>query len=275
MPCLPRGGAYLCTKDGGVCSIRIYRQLTQNGEVAVAPNEMGRLVTTCPCRFEQNNLTVSWVGQEILNDPNPLVVKEVGFLEREQGNIDEVTSDISKEDVGRIDSVLVCPECNPLRWCALEMQAVYFSGPAMSHDFKAIGEHTGTDIPFPTRLRRPDYRSSGPKRLMPQLQIKVPTLRRWGKKMAVVVDSSFFASLGRMDSVAHISNADIAWFVVDYDESDREAVLKRGGLHLTTLERAVEGLTAGHPVSLDVFEARIKDKVSKHKDTTPTTTDHD
>ncbi|MBI1786160.1 MAG: hypothetical protein HYR60_01240 [Acidobacteria bacterium] len=92
---------------------------------------------------------------------------------------------------------------------------------------------------------------------MPQLQIKVPSLRRWGKKMAVVVDEDFFAALGPMDDVADISNCDIAWFVVQYDESSGEAVLKKGSHRFTTLERAVEGLTRGHPVSLQRFQERL------------------
>ena len=79
--------------------------------------------------------------------------------------------------------------------------------------------------------------------------------------MAVVVDDSFFSALGSMDSVENVSNADIAWFVVTYDESGGEAKLARAHRHLTTLERAVEGLTAGHPVPLDVFEERIRAKI--------------
>jgi hypothetical protein len=122
---------------------------------------------------------------------------------------------------------------------------------------------------FPNGLRRPDYRSSGPKRLMPQLQIKVPTLRRWGKKMAVVVDKSFFSSLGQMTRVPHLSNSDIAWFVVDYSTTDGEIMLEN--TVFTTLESSVEALTAGVPLSLDVFEAEVhrflhgKDKRSQSK----------
>ena len=93
---------------------------------------------------------------------------------------------------------------------------------------------------------------------MPQLQIKVPTLRRWGKKMAVVVDEAFFAALGPMDKVQEVSNCDIAWFVVGFEESKDGARLVRRFEQLTTLERAVEGLTAGKPVSLETFESRLR-----------------
>jgi hypothetical protein len=100
---------------------------------------------------------------------------------------------------------------------------------------------------------------------MPQLQIKVPTLRRWGKKMAVVVDEQFFKSLGKMEEVSResdISNADIAWLVVGFDEGSDPIRLVRRRCHLTTLERAVEGLTNGEPVRLSLFEDRLKAKLS-------------
>ena len=109
--------------------------------------------------------------------------------------------------------------------------------------FRSIRDHSREQPPFPNQIRRPDYRSSGPKRLMPQLQIKVPTLRRWGKKMAVVVDKHFFESLGHMEEVEDLSNGDIAWFTVDFhvDDTGRSFRLVRDGVHITTLERATEG----------------------------------
>ena len=51
-----------------------------------------------------------------------------------------------------------------------------------------IAAYEGDRLPFPIG-QRPDYRSSAPK-IMPR-QIKVPALRRWGKKM--VVADHFFA----------------------------------------------------------------------------------
>ena len=261
MMCAPRGGNALCTKDSGVCSLRLYRQDTASGAVSIVSGTSGVLVTTCPCRFDEGKVIYEWIGEEILGHSDPLVVNEVGFLERNVEQI-EYSGYPGREDVGRIDSVLVHPECDPMRWCALEMQAVYFSGSAMSHEYRAIMAYSEDGIPFPAQHRRPDFRSSGPKRLMPQLQIKVPTLRRWGKKMAVVVDEAFFSALGKMDCVNDITNCDIAWFVVKYDEASGDAVLRPDRVHLTTLERAVEGLTAGHAVSLDTFEARIREKIS-------------
>lgn len=273
MPCPARSSleaTVLCSKAGGICSIRLFDQVRDGDSVHVHPAEPSQLASTCPHRFKEASLVYDWVGETLLGTHTPYVVSEVGFLERVSVSDDLEPHKPAKEDVGRIDNVLVAPHTNVMQWCALEIQAVYFSGEGMSHEYRMLSEWTQSGIPFPSRVRRPDFRSSGPKRLMPQLQTKVPALRRWGKKMAVVVDEAFFESLGPMDNVRHISNSDIVWFVVAYDESAGEVRLSRGSVHCTTLERAVEGLTGGQPISLEAFEARIMTKLPIR----PTNTDH-
>jgi len=248
-----------CTKKGGVCSLRLYEK--GDGERAIPVKGKGSaLRAVCPHRFRENDTIVKWVGEMLLGTAEPLAVGEVGFLTSESTS-DISSADIATEgdgdDVGRIDSILMHPKLDNFAWCAVELQAVYFSGPSMASEFRQAETYLGEGVPFPTAIRRPDYRSSGPKRLMPQLQIKVPTLRRWGKKMAVVVDEAFFSALGRMDDVPEPSNADIAWFIVKFEEQESTAELQCGHVQFTTLERAVEGLTAGKPVSLAEFERRI------------------
>jgi Restriction endonuclease NotI len=133
----------------------------------------------------------------------------------------------------------------------------------MRGEFKAFAGEAVDWVIFPAGRRRPDYRSSAPERLMPQLQIKVPTLRRWGRKMAVVVDRAFFDSVGEMDNVADISNADIAWFIVKFEEvaGSKYSRIIRDEVRYTTLERSVDGLTGGKPVPKSVFEERISRKM--------------
>lgn len=255
----------VCTKDGGVCSLRLYSQGTHptNGCAVGVPVEgkQGELRATCPYRFHDELDVFRWVGETILNDPDPLLVGEVGFLEAGASTDSE-----GGDDVGRIDMVLVSamtPKVAPMNWAALEIQAVYFSGNAMRGEFDAFNDDAVNWVIFPAGRRHPDYRSSGPKRLMPQLQIKVPTLRRWGKKMAVVVDRAFFDSIGEMDNVAEISNADIAWFIVRFEEVEgqKRTRIVRDEVRYTTLERSVEGLTGGKPVPLPLFETRIAEKI--------------
>ena len=266
-PCpFKAGGAAgaMCSKDGGVCSLRLYAHGRHpgTGRAMGVPVDgpQGSLRATCPYRFHESLDVFNWVGETILGDPDPLKISEVGFLEAAS-----TTDSEGGDDVGRIDMVLVStqtPIGAPMEWAALEIQAVYFSGNAMRGEFKAFEDRSVEWLIYPAGKRRPDYRSSGPKRLMPQLQIKVPTLRRWGKKMAVVVDRAFFDSIGEMDNVNDISNADIAWFVVRFDEVEgglRRRIV-RDEVRYTTLERSVEGLTGGKPVPLSVFEGRINTK---------------
>ncbi len=255
----------VCSKDGGVCSLRLYSYAAHpdNGRAVGVPvdGKQGGFRATCPYRFHEALDVFKWVGETILNDPDPLLVGEVGFLEA-----GATTDNEGGDDVGRIDMVLVSnktPKGAPMAWAALEIQAVYFSGNAMKGEFEAFNDPAVDWVVFPAGRRRPDYRSSGPKRLMPQLQIKVPTLRRWGKKMAVVVDRAFFDSIGEMDNVADISNADIAWFIVRFEEVDggKQTRIVRDEVRYTTLERSVEGLTGGKPVPLPTFESRITEKI--------------
>src|SRR5438132_14334532 len=103
-------------------------------------------------------------------------------------------------------------------------------------DCNVVQEGTGPGVPFPNVQRRPDFRSSGPKRLMPQLQVKVPTISRWGKKMAVVIDKTFWESLSEMRETRDLSNCEIVWFVLSFEPvEDGRFALKRHEVHYTTL----------------------------------------
>ena len=266
MPDLAPRGRILCNKPGGVCSLRSFAA-EPDGRISFGP-----VTATCPNRFLEGGTVFKEIARVLLGTEAASIVKEIPFLIRPQNGVaaeagaePELGLDAAgdNEDVGRIDMVMVHPEARPLHWCAVELQAVYFSGGAMSKDFDVIRRHGGDDAPMPGANRRPDFRSCGPKRLMPQLQTKVPTLRRWGRKMAVVVDRPFFDSLGPMDRVPHVSNSDIIWFIVRFDESQSgdRAVLAVDEIRYTTLERAVEGLTAGIPTSIDDFETKIRHKL--------------
>ena len=243
-----------CRKKNGVCSLRLYDASENNGEGTPAD---AALVSVCPERFKEAGTVPKWIGKILLGTDSPAVVGEVEFLQGETEEDDE-----QGEHVGRIDNILVRLDTSPLVWCAVELQAVYFSGPGMTSQLKAFSSWRGPGVPFPDKVRRPDYRSSGPKRLMPQLQTKVPTLRRWGKKMAVLTDRSFFENMGTMEVVPDVSNCDIVWFVVDYEWTGSSYRLVPFECYFITLERAIEGLIAGDPVALPEFERRIMEKLN-------------
>jgi hypothetical protein len=206
-------------------------------------------------------LIFRWVGETILQTDSPDVLNQIGFLDRlspEPAEADEGSGDF----IGRIDNVIVHPSRDPIDWCALELQAVYFSGMAMNREFTLLGEREYETLPFPAAHRRPDWRSSGPKRLLPQLQTKVPTIRTWGKKMAVVVDEAFFESLVGLEREKHLSNAEIAWFVVGYDEVSTGWKLAKRDVVFTKLDSSVKALTGGVPLSKERFEDQLRAKLS-------------
>lgn len=128
-----------CNKKGGVCSLRQY---LRDGEGQAAAT--GEPVVTCPNRFLEGNLISRWVGETLLGTPNPMVISELPFL------MGEIQADEGDEDaVGKIDEVLVNAEGGALRWCALEFQAVYFSGKSMENDFRLMRQWTGPGVPLP------------------------------------------------------------------------------------------------------------------------------
>jgi hypothetical protein len=240
-----------CRKKGGICSLRAYADDSK----AVAG--ISGLVTVCPERFKQDGIAISAIGEELLGTPSPSVVTEIPFLK----SFGE--EEVGEDAVGIIDMVLYQTENGVLKWCALEVQSVYFSGPGMDSKFKQLAQWEGPGIPFPDKVRRPDFRSSGPKRLMPQLQTKVPTITRWGSKMVVLIDKAFWTSLSPMKQTRHISNSDIVWFVVDYELVNGEWKLFIYEQFPVTLANAVDGLTGGEPVSRAEFESSIVRKSAK------------
>ena len=259
----PRNANDRCNKQGGICSLRQY--VRSSSIVTAQVGNEGRLCTVCPERFKQSSMIYRWVGEELLGTDEPIVLGEIGFLRSivPSDSTDPDETSFSTRDVGKIDNILVHADLSTLRWCALEIQAVYASNSSYTDEFRALAEDRTEGLPWPATKPTLDYRSSSLKRLMPQLQVKVPSLRRWGKKMAVVVDESFFDRFGDMDRATDISNCDIVWFVTRYDESEGETRIARAYVQMSTLERTVEGLTAGYPKPLRDFEESIYNKLQQ------------
>jgi len=134
-----------CNKKGGVCSLRLFVQEAQ-GQVL----GKGEPVITCPSRFLEADLVVRWVGEVLLGTSTPVVISELPFL---MGEV-EAAAGAEPDAVGKIDKVLVNPDGDVLKWCALEMQAVYFSGMSMENDFKIMRKWEGPGVPFPNVQRR-------------------------------------------------------------------------------------------------------------------------
>ncbi|WP_184255463.1 NotI family restriction endonuclease [Granulicella mallensis] len=267
-----------CNKRGGVCSIRKYAPGEDKAGVFV-PGD--KIVTTCPTRFvaevEDGKSLFSWISEKMLDQPKPIIVKETPFLRKisdarlpmEAAHDEDVAEDVVEEEeaekkAGRIDWLVVNPpsmQANELEWAAVETQALYFSGGKMITEFQAYAA-APTGILFPLGKRRPDYRSSGPKRLSPQLDVKVPVLQAWGKKVAIVIDKFFFDNMNKLDDVyirgderARRDNAAIVWFIVDYDDALR---LRTAEIHYTTLDSSRRALNATEPLAKADFTNNLK-----------------
>lgn len=192
-----------CSKKGGVCSLQRVQW--------AAPDRMGLpagpRVVTCPNRFDEAGVMVKWLAEIVGFDPATIqIAREVPFMQA-AANPDRAA--------GRIDLVLVQSSGDGLDWYGLAIQAVYFSGFGMGSEFARLSQDAQPQPPFPDHVRRPDWRSSSAKRLMPQLQVKVPTLRRWGKKLAVALDRAFFDALGgpSANPVQDLDEGEVLWLV--------------------------------------------------------------
>ncbi len=263
-----------CNKASGVCSIRRFSQGPDGTGVPV-PGD--KIVMVCPSRFLQplddgKSLFV-WISEKMLDIPNPTVVKETPFLRKVSDAIraPEVAADMEAEPeeegkkAGRIDWILVNPatmDASELEWCAVETQALYFSGDKMRPEFDAYAA-APSPVLFPVGRRRPDYRSSGPKRLSPQLDVKVPVLRNWGKKVVVVIDRFFYDNMNALadayprarNDQERRDNSDVVWFVVDYDD---DLKMTASAVVFTTLESSRRALNATEPLSKGDFTRNLK-----------------
>ena len=161
---------------------------------------------TCPRRFDADDLLhllPRWLAR-IVGYPDIFLASEVPFMR----------SPDTGRAAGRID-VVVARDGDASEWLGLEVQAVYFSGGGMAADFELLRRNTDAIPPPPAKRRRPDWRSSSAKRLMPQLEVKIPLLRQWGKKLAVAVDRPYIEAIGGPSPTpSHdLNNGDIVSFI--------------------------------------------------------------
>ena len=249
LPCPFQANHPPCRKAGGVCSLQSYAE----GPDGRAGEPEGAPVTVCPARFEQNHLVIRWLADIVGFQPaETLVAREIPFMH----------SMFTDKPAGKIDLVIGRnPEGGELRWYGLEIQAVYFSGSGMTSQFEELQADQAPTPPYPDKNRRPDWRSSSAKRLMPQLEIKVPTARRWQSKMAVAVDQTFFEAIGgpSVNPTEDINEGDIIWLIPELvrDDDTGHFRLQRGHWEVLTLEASSAKLLAAQTISRDAFEAAL------------------
>ena len=232
--------------------MRLYED---DGNGFVAQTEAGPLAL-CPSRFEQDNLLLKWLGDIVgFPDDEISIAREIPFMENLQDS----------RPAGKIDLIVARDTNGRLEWYGLEVQAVYFSGKSMTTEFETLLESDSLLPPYPGEVRRPDWRSSSAKRLMPQLQVKVPTLRRWGSKMAVAVDKPFFDSIGGPSEnySQDLGDGDIIWLVPSISQNqDGNLVLTRSHWEVLTLESASEKLLAARTIQRNEFERALRGRLT-------------
>ena len=116
-------------------------------------------------------------------------------------------------------------------------------------------------------VRCPDRRSSGAKRLTPQLQIKVPTLRLWGAKLTVAVDAPALrlARGPNLEPSKHLGDGDYHLARARPDRRQRgpaSAGARALGIrYALTLEESSDGLHAAKIVSRCAYEGTLRGKL--------------
>ena len=233
-----------CSKQGGVCTLQKYKIVEER-----IASSVGEPVIVCPYRFDQDDLIPHWLA-EIAGFDQVYLAHEVPFMR----------APTTGREAGRIDLVLA-GNTEASEWYGLEIQAVYFSGASMKKDFELLLHDQSMPASKPTARRRPDWRSSSAKRLMPQLEVKVPTLRQWGKKLAVAVDLPFFEAIGGASaSPSHdIYSGDVIWLVPRL----LGGRLQRYHWEVLSLEASSRKLLAADPVRRKDFEADLRRKLKR------------
>jgi hypothetical protein len=235
-----------CTKDKakdplGVCSVF-------EGE---------KVVITCPIRFRQ-----SWnIADEAATFFFPASVSWTSLTEVR-------LPDKHDRSAGNVDVVLVAYDGQEhvIDFGSLEVQAVYISGNirnAFQHYMLDPMNRHNTPWRGPN-YPRPDYLSSSRKRLAPQLIYKGGILNQWNKKMAVVVDEHFFATLPELPET-HPHKADLAWLVyrLVLDTKQNRYNLSLNKVFHTSFTQALMNITTTEAGPIDNFIEHLQHKLDE------------
>jgi len=214
------------------------------------------LAITCPIRFRQDWI-ISDGAADFFFPPNAnwTSLTEVRLKDRHgesAGSIDVVL--VSYDELGRI-----------LDFGALEVQAVYISG-NIRRPFEKYMEKPVTNAQMDwtqqANYPRPDYLSSSRKRLAPQLIFKGGILNTWHKKSAVVLDSTFFNTLPKLDETDR-SEGEIAWLIYDlqHDSKSNLYTLQKTRTIYTRFETALSKITRSEPGDVNTFLSVLQSKL--------------
>src|SRR5258707_3549990 len=211
---------------------------------------------TCPIRFREDWYIAEHAAAFFFpQGANFTSLTEVRLNDKSgktAGNIDIVL--VSYDDTGRITD-----------FGSLEVQAVYISG-TISTPFNHYLSDPVKNVQFDWRKHenypRPDYLSSSRKRLAPQLIYKGGILHACRKKMAVAVDSQFFATLPDIEMLAN-AEAELVWLVYDLklDLTDNRRHLTLSQAVYTRFLPALDRITKSEPGNIGEFVYFLQGKL--------------
>jgi len=240
-----------CTKGNradplGICSLT-------NGD---------RLATLCPVRFVQDAQVFRDAARLAFGAAAAFaVVPEVRILQVRK--VVQGRERMSK--VGKVDYLIAKLDRNrnPIDFAALEVQSVYFSGGQIRSAFDGFMRtgRVGEDA-----SRRPDWRSSAQKRLMPQLSLKIPVFRRWGRKFFVAVDSLFFGELPTFRAANDFSNSEITWLVYPFASVGSAFTIGSANVVYSTWDDVQTALREGEAPTTDQILDELRRKISAGRD---------
>lgn len=213
---------------------------------------------TCPIRFREDwyiaEHAASFFFPQGVNFTSLTEVRLNDKYGKAAGNIDIVL--VSYDDAGHL-----------MDFGSLEVQAVYISG-TISTPFNYYMTDPAKNATMDWRRRenypRPDYLSSSRKRLAPQLIYKGGILHAWHKKMAVAVDSQFFATLPSIEEV-DVSEAELAWLVYDlkHDVTENRRHLTLARTVYTRFSAALDRITKSEPGDVQDFVDLLQTKLDE------------
>jgi len=239
---------------------------TKNGKsnpLAVCSMSDGQsLAALCPIRFYESDRIFKDVGKIAFGEGREIVAApEVHVL---RVNKPSSGPNAKSHRVGKVDFLVASIDDTgkPNDFVALEVQAVYFSGGSIRPGFKAYLKTGSVPNGFD---RRPDWRSSAQKRLIPQLALKVPIFRRWGKKFFVAVDSWFFDSLPRMKEASNYESGEITWMVYSFTRQENAYPIQAPRIVHTTWDDVQTALREGVPPTTAEVLGEVARKLKQKK----------
>lgn len=239
-----------CTKSSkkdplGVCS------LSDGAEAA----------SLCPVRFLERDVVFTDAACLAFGEHVRFgVFPEIHIL-----RINAATASRRPRKIGKVDYLLGQIENGTVvDFAAVEVQAVYFSGNEIRSSLRYFMQEQELD---PTNSdRRPDFRSSAQKRLMPQLQLKVPVFRRWGKKVFVVVDTQFFRQLPRFSTTTR-SNSEVTWLSYPIRKTGTNYALGDVNVVYSEWDEVRNALREGIPPEPDEVVAELQARLDRRLNT--------